>query len=515
MRHDFKYLTTPLNHQVEYFERTRELPAFACFWEQGLGKSKALIDQAAWLYSQGLIDGLLVIAPNGVHRNWTDDELPKHLHPQTRWSAYCYQSSTGTTQRAKREVQQLLDHKGLAVLVVSYDALMTEQGAKTVKAFLTKRHCLYAADESARIKTPTAKRTIRVLASSKYAPYRRIMSGTPVGNGPFDVFTQMKFLGENFWAEHFASYAEFKTTFGVFQEVRTSGGQRFQLLVKYRQLPWLYSLLKEHSSRLLKTDVLDLPDKIYTKRYYQPSSKQLAMYREIEQTGLVNFQDSLHDATLAIVRQMRMYQVLCGYLPTDVENPKESLELIDQDNPRLKCLFDALEDCPGQTIVWAKWTKDIDLILEEAARRKIIAVRYDGQVGDDERQGNLKRFKDDATVTLFVAKQSTAGEGLTIVNAKTSIYYTNDWSLSARLQSEDRNHRIGQDTSPTYIDIVAHDTLDMKIVEALQRKLDVACTILGDTAPAWIGDAVRQADSLVQPHEYDLDGYAEFMRAQG
>ena len=164
-REAFRFTTEPLSHQESYFGRIRERKSFSNNWEQGLGKSKCCIDEAAWLYSKGLIDGMLVLAPNGVHANWIDDEIPKHLHESVAVTTHTYYSQKAKTQKAKQSLQACLDAKGLAVLVMSYDALMTEAGKLAAKEFLVKRHCYYVADESTRIKNPSAQRTKRAIRS--------------------------------------------------------------------------------------------------------------------------------------------------------------------------------------------------------------------------------------------------------------------------------------------------------------------------------------------------------------
>lgn len=522
LREEFKFATEPLSHQTSYFERIRERKFFSNNWEQGLGKSFACITEAAWLYSQGKIDGMLVLAPNGVHANWIDDEIPKHLHESVGRTTHTYYSQKAKTQKAKKSLQACIDCKGLAILVMSYDALMTDSGKTAAKAFLTKRHAYYVADESTRIKNPTAQRTKRALASSKYAPYRRVLSGTPVANGPFDVYSQMKFLHPDFWKSHgpFNSFGEFKNCFGTFREsTNPATGRLFKQCVAYKNLPYLRSLMKDDMERLLKKDVLDLPEKLYQRRYYEMTPAQKKLYDELEETAIAIHDDDMIDGTLPIVRLIRQYQVLCGYLPTE-DDSGDSLKLIGEKNPRLDALFDALPDYDGKKIIWAKWTKDVDLIMERAAKLKIKAVRYDGQVPTFERRQNLNDFRSISDIELFVTKQSVAGEGLTIVEANTSFYYSNDWPLGARLQSEDRNHRIGQFNPVTYVDIVARGTKDMDIVEALQKKIEIASIILGDESKAWIGnryllgqaqeEVALDASPLVVPN--DEAAYMKFFR---
>ena len=66
------------------------------------------------------------------------------------------------------------------------------------------------------------------------------------------------------------------------------------------------------------------------------------------------------------------------------------------------------------------------------------------------------------------------------------IYYSNGYDLEKRLQSEDRAHRIGQEKSVTYIDLIAPKTVDEKIVKALRKKMDIANTIMDEDWREWI-----------------------------
>ena len=66
------------------------------------------------------------------------------------------------------------------------------------------------------------------------------------------------------------------------------------------------------------------------------------------------------------------------------------------------------------------------------------------------------------------------------------IYYSNGYDLEKRIQSEDRAHRIGQKKSVTYIDIIAEETVDNKIVKALRKKINIASEVMGEEIRKWI-----------------------------
>lgn len=490
-----RWKTTPFDHQKSELEATAELPAWARFWEMGTGKSKVTIDEATHLYDEGLVDSLFVVAPNGVHLNWTLREVTAHLPDDlmalTR--PFAWRSAKAATKKHQYAFDEMFQSK-FPILSMSYDAFMTDKGKKAAWKFLQKRKPLYVADESTRIKTPGAKRTMSVVASAKYAPFRRILTGTPVTNGPFDAYSQMRFVQPDFWHPlGIQNAAEFRTMFGVFEEDFVQRGgqlQAFQRLVGYRNIPLLYDKLETLSSRVLKDDVLDLPPKLYTKLQVPLSTNQRRLAEELCSDFMIEWADGeITTAELAIVRLLRLQQILCGYLPTDdPEDPQ--IREIDEKCPRFELANEWLEDASQAVIVFSRFRRDIDKFCERLGER---AVRYDGTVDDDDRQRAIDKFQSGGA-QFFIANQSAAGTGLTLTAAKAVMYYTNNYNLEDRLQSEDRAHRIGQDGAMQpngehgvlYCDLVAEGTVDEKIIDRLVEKKELAEAVLGDNPRSWI-----------------------------
>jgi len=473
--------TTPYAHQQEEWDISREMPTRAVFWEQGTGKTKLVLDTFFDMDRQGLVDGLLVVAPNGVHENWMANEIPKHAWHHN-YLAFAYQSHRASTKWHQRAVQDVIDTPKLAALFMSYDGFMTEKGTKVAKKFLEKRKTLYVLDESQRIKTPSAKRTKRIVASGKYAAFRRILSGTPVTNKPFDIYTQMRFIDPDFWKDRgYASYEAFKTYFGVWEDRITETGQRFKTCLYYKNLEQLHAMVDEVSSRVLKADVLDLPPKIYTKRYFELSADQKKRYRDIKEDFCTELESGeLIAAPLIITQLLRLQQITCGYLPRDDEGPMVRFP----QNPRLKALLDTLADVEGKAIIFARFRQDLDQICKELGK---LAVRYDGGVEPAKRKEAIDRFQDpDDPVRFFVGNPAACATGLTLTAAKTVIYYSNSFDWEHRTQSEDRAHRIGQESSVNYIDLIATGTVDTRIVQSLRDKDAIATKITGDNARDWL-----------------------------
>jgi SNF2 family DNA or RNA helicase len=113
-------------------------------------------------------------------------------------------------------------------------------------------------------------------------------------------------------------------------------------------------------------------------------------------------------------------------------------------------------------------------------------VDYYGLTPQDERDGNREKFQSDPKCRFLVGTPATGGYGLTLTAANTVIYYSNGYDLEKRLQSEDRAHRIGQKKSVTYVDIMAENTVDEKIVKSLRKKINIASEVMGEELKSWI-----------------------------
>jgi SNF2 family DNA or RNA helicase len=490
----YEHKIKPFDHQLEHFEEHRESESWGLLWEQGTAKTKPVIDTAAWLYENGDIDGLLVVAPPGVERNWRSDELPKHCPDSVLAESQImvWQTAKKSAKWHQREFDKLISHSGLAILLISYQAFMTKEGKNDIWKFLRRRRCLYILDESHNIKAPGAKRTISIGASGKYAPYRRILTGTPIAQGPFDVYSQIKFLDNEFWKDRgIPTYFVFKHRYGEWltaAQVKEQAGYDpgYDKLIRYKNLDELHGYLNEISNRVLKDDVLDLPPKLFSKRYFEMDREQEKLYNQLKSEFVAELNGEEVDGELAIVRLLRLQQITCGYVKTvqeDEEGEPQPIRMIGNRNSRLECLREITDQTEGSGIIWARFTMDVDQIM---AMLGDSAVRYDGRVSGDDCEIAKKRFQD-GEVKWFVGTQAKGGPGLTLHRAKTVIYYSNSFKLVDRLQSEDRAHRAGMDDNAVqYFDIICPDTIDDHIVENLRNKLDVASQITGDTLKEWL-----------------------------
>lgn len=491
--------TKMFDHQKTEWLKSRDRKAFGVFWEQGTGKTKFAIDTIGWKADRGDINAAIVVAPSGVHTNWVSDELATHWSPSIPISAMDWKSSSSTAKWHQRQFDEMLRSPAFAFLAITYDAFITKAGKLAIWKMLKNRKTMVILDESHRIKTPNAVRTKAIIKSGNFTPFKWILTGTPATQGPFDIYSQIRFIDPEFWRRELDvdSFSSFKSFFGIFEKSYNRNLERFNargqmvrngefdLLVDYQNIDVLEQTLKKISSRVTKDDAgLNLPEKLYQRRYYEMAPAQKRVYTEL-QNEYISWLDeqSVVSAELAIVRATRLQQVLCGYVPVDGD--REPVELMESgDNPRLKLLEEVIRDTTGKTIIWAKWTKDIDLIMEVLERMGRNPVRYDGKVNEGQRLAAKNAFKS-GDATDFVAN-SAMSEGLTLNEAKCTIYYNNSYKLLDRKQTEDRNHRIGQTTSVTYVDLVCKNTVDEDVINALAKKDGLVTAILGDRPSDWM-----------------------------
>ncbi len=479
---DYPFKTVPYAHQITALEKSWDKENYAYFMEMGTGKSKVLIDNMSMLYDHGHINGVLILAPKGVYRNWQRQEIPTHLPNHIEDFTVAW---TPTPNKLEKEMLESIikDPKDLTldIFLMNIEALHTPKGSRFAERFLNGHRAMIVIDESTTIKNPKAIRTKNALKLSTLAKYRRILTGSPVTRDPIDLFSQCEFLDPAILGH--ASYYSFKNRYTV--QVKTNVGTHvFNKVVGYKNLGELSGLLNAHSYRVLKEDCLDLPEKIYTKRQVDLTPEQKKAYKEMKEYALTLFEDgSVLTASTVMTQLLRLHQISCGHLIMEDGETK-----IFKNN-RITELMDILEEVDGKAIIWANYRQDIRTIYNNIAKKygpDTVATYY-GDTPDGERQDIVQRFQDPKSpLRYFVGNQQTAGYGLTLTAASTVVYYSNNYDLEKRIQSEDRAHRIGQKSNVTYIDLIAEKTVDERIVKALRNKINIASTVLGEDFKEWL-----------------------------
>jgi SNF2 family DNA or RNA helicase len=476
---DYKFKSKPFAHQLKALEMSWDKEVFAYFMEMGTGKSKVLIDNIAMLYNKGHINGVLIVAPKGVYKNWFDGEIPNHMPDYIDKKIVLWEATINKTK--EKELNTLFQSSfDLHILIMNVEAFSTKKGKQFAEKFLSCHKTLMAIDESTTIKNPEAIRTKTIINVGRDVKYKRILTGSPVTKSPLDLFTQCYFLDP--WLLDHQSFYSFKTRYAITKQINVSG-RMIHLVVGYRNLGELSDKLKPFSYRVLKDDCLDLPPKTFMKRIVQLSSEQKKVYEQMKKTALAVLNGKLTTTATVLTQLMRLHQITCGHFKSD----DGDIQVLK--NERLDELLDVLDELEGKAVIWAHYRYDIEVIVEALKKRygDNTVVTYYGDTSTDDRQKAIKLIQNpDSPVRFIVGTPQTGGYGITLTGASTMIYYSNGYDLEKRQQSEARIDRIGQTKNMTYIDIIAEGTVDEKIVDALRKKVDIASKVMGEELKAWI-----------------------------
>lgn len=466
------------------------------------GKSKCLLDEWGERAAACDLRDLLIIAPAGSYRNWDEDksesqpsQLRAHLDPALLERTLVAPWVSGMGVEARRHFGWVLgntDTGQARVMVMNVEALSTVARAReAVREFLRPGQAMVAMDESTRIKNPSAKRTQHVIGLCHRAAARRVLSGLPTPRSPLDLYSQFEFLDWLILGHQ--SYWTFRQRYAVMEEVKFGGGynaftgeeaegKKVKIVVGYRNEEELRQRIAPYSFRALKEDCLDLPPKVYETRDVALTAEQRRIYKELKELATAELESGDHvTATQVIVRMMRLHQVVCGHV-TD-----EGGTVHDIPSNRIDELMQVLEEHGGKSIIWVNYEqallKIVDAIKKEYGPKSAAAFWGGNRArrGEEER-----RFLGDPECRFMVSTQSAGGMGNTWVAADLVVYYSNNYDLEHRMQSEDRAHRAGQTRRVTYVDLVARGTVDEKIIRALREKINMASAITGDGWRRWL-----------------------------
>lgn len=463
---DYAFKTQPYKHQHDCWKISRDKTSFALFLDMGCGKTKVILDTAGYLYQKKEITGHIIVAPKGVYLNWVDEEIPKHMSDavpirMAYWSSYA----------RKRELQALEDlykpGECLRILVVNIEAFNSEKAVNMMVKFMSKYKCLMTIDESTTIKNPRAKRTKICINLGKYAAYRRICSGNPIPNGPLDLYSQSEFLRKNLMG--FTNFYAFRNRFAVMQNIKL-GKQSFDKVVGYKDLAYLKTLMNKFAFIIKKEDCLDLPEKIYMPLIdVEMGPHQTKAYKEMREDAIVILEDGASTAQMAMTQLLRLHQIACGFIkPDDMDEIP-----FGEPNDRIEQMLEIIDQAPGKVIIWATYRYNIQQIISVLSEKygKDSVVHYYGSTSTDDRRDAKRLFQDpNSTVKYMVSNPETGKWGNTWVQATTVIYYSNNYNLEARSQSEDRAHRIGQTKNVAYFDLRVRDSVDDRIIKVLKSK---------------------------------------------
>jgi SNF2 family DNA or RNA helicase len=463
----------------------------ALFMEQGTGKTPVAIRRICMkahrhFLKTGKPYRALIIVPKNLRYNW-QSEFEKFATVPGRTCAI-----RGTKlHRLKLLVEafaSLEKHEEFVAVVASYENIYTSWDA-----FQMIPWNLGVLDESHFIKSAKTKRAKFALEIRDRCDERLILTGTPITNHLGDLWCQLEFLGEGL--SGFTTYEAFRRFYMKFEKVE--GRYGYERFVGLQHVPFLQERLNRLAFMIdKKTALPDLPDKVYDSREIEMVPDQRALYKEVQATLMVEIQAVLDSSTLddtmtvnnILTKLLRLAQITSGFYKTDpvyadngdvvkVGNVRHFSV-----NPKLEELMEILKESPDdqKVIVWACFVQDITNISCALVEAEIPHVMYYGATTESERIQAEKRFNEDPNCKVFIGNPIVGGQGLNLLGHTTEvdtgkdcslvIYYSQNWSMTARTQSEDRAHRIGTRTHVQYTDLVCPGTIDDEIRQRVLGK---------------------------------------------
>jgi len=419
-----------------------------------------------------------VVCPNNVRANWIA-ELEKFSTEPHRAGVL----RGGKMQRLRTFMELMLPDSDIkfTVVVCSYDCLVNMwPQLRTVGMW-----DMAILDESHYIKWHTTKRCKTAMQLRDISRHRLVLTGTPITNTAIDLYTQFEFMRQG--GSGFSSFNSFRSFYGVFKD--RSGDHR--KLVGLQNMPFMQERLARMAFIIRKEEALPfLPPKNYDIEEVEMGKEQTKVYTEVSQTLIAELENELEIAgnkSLTInnilTRMLRLAEITSGYCKFDPIYDDDGNEIESggvhrfDPNPKVEGLMNILKNKePGQkTIIWACFTQDIRTICARLNIEGIRHVRFDGSTSEKDRAEAERAFNNDDDCTVFVGNPQAGGTGLNLLGYPPGspdvtdtdcdhvIYYSQNWSSTARSQSEDRAHRRGTRKPVRITDLCVPGTIDEEI----------------------------------------------------
>ena len=444
-------------YQLDAVVAVQSLPYSAIFHEQGLGKTKIAVDLMLRWLSDDVVDTIFVITKKTLVKNWSD-ELTAHSYITPRILS------------GSRRDNSIALNSPVLVYIMNYEVVSTN--LDLMQAFLNTCRVAAILDESQKIKNPESHlaECFHSLASS--FARRVIMTGTPVANRPYDIWSQIKFLdgGESLGA----SFSEFKKTLDI-------PSSAVHADTYSEQLSGVAEKIKYFSIRETKASAgLQLPDKILLTHQVDLAPQQAKIYARYRTEMTYEFemdeQIIVDDAEYILKRLLRLVQCASNPLLVDdtyTEIPAKYLQLE-------KLLQQDIDIHSSKVIVWTGFIKNIEWLHDKLKR--YTPQKVHGSMAIDDRNRSLEEFTTDANCRILLATPGAAKEGLTLTMANHAIFYDRGFSLDDYLQAQDRIHRISQTEDCFVHNLIARDTIDDWVDMLLNAKYQAAQLAQGDIA---------------------------------
>ena len=438
---------------LDTMERSRGLAILA---DMGTGKSLMTIAVTGTLEAEDKVKKLLVVCPKSIVGVW-EEEFRKFADYR-----YALTVLDGTLQK-KKDAFGYMQGTALQIIVVNYESCW-----RLEKEIAEWKPDMIVCDESSKIKNPTTSQSKALHRLGRGTKYNVILTGTPITNNPLDFFSQYKFLDEDIFG---GSFYLFRNRYAVM------GGYQNHQIIGYRHLAELVEKVHDIAYRIKIEDAVDLPPFIDETRVITLEDKAQAVYRMIEQDCYAELSSDAEVTARNILTQLlRLSQCTGGYIRDDAKGVAQQVS-----SAKIDALEDIIDSCieeDKKVVVFARFVPEIEAIEALLKKKGIEYSLIYGATKD--RAEQVQKFQTDPQVKVFIGQLQTTGMGLTLTAASVAVFYSLDFSYANYEQSRARIHRIGQKEKCLYIHLVCKNTVDEKIMAALQKKGDIAKLMVDD-----------------------------------
>jgi len=527
---EYIYKTPPFKHQEEGLDFAKDKEFFAYFLEQGLGKTKLLIDTVSYKFLDGQIDAVFFIGPISTLDQFITEQLP--MHSQIPYKTLLFKK--GSSKKFDKEFKEFMDEDSrqegtLKYLVSNTESFSYDTYLPYYRMFVKNNRTLVIIDESHMIAHIEAQRTQniifgmadltklgkRVVKATPLAVQRVIMTGTPVANSPYDLYSVFEFLCPNFWGMPFSAFRaryglektdHIPSTGKIFKRklslkemrlIRDASIKGFppdliastymvsecdvryllqnpDVQVPYKNLPELKAKIRPYAFIRKMDECLDLPPKVYEKIYFDMLPEQKKLYKDMIRDLEAEYAGVEMNASNSLVVLIRLSQLASGFMPTGVDS---ECVPIGKKSPRIEALIELLHGYGTYPVIVAsRFTAELHM-AKEALEKEFPDLRVEIANGEvkpgpirDKLIGDFKKGE----IDILLGNPQTIGTGFNLQLSSLVVSLASDYSFYKRDQLDGRIRRPGaKGDSCTYVDIMAKDTVDDKIYKVLREKKDL------------------------------------------
>jgi len=456
------------------------------FMEMATGKTKVTLDAVMVLHKMGKVDGLVVIAPKSVCREWvpgtaihvfrdimSSDMTQCEKHLTIPFNSYLWDGKS--TAKSDEEFSHFLAAPGFSVMAVNIEAFMTVPDAMRIRlrTFMKSRKVVIAQDESSKIKNSEAYCTKNVTLARSYAIGALIMTGTEIGRSIVDLYSQFEFLKKGFWG---MTLSQYKLRYCIMQlNINPKNGRRYNKIIGTQRLEELLGKIAPYTSRATKKECPDIPPKIFKDIYVEVTPEQrriIQSFKKLQEAVVDGKIITIGDGA-AFINKAR--QVLGGgviLVEKDEEEEILSREIvwIDKTPPKMQALLDSIEDHDEQAIVWSVYSHELEMIAEHLSKIGETII-YDGKHVKTREEGK-KRFME-GKARFFVGNPAAGAFGLNLQNCHIQYLYNAPTAPIIYNQMIERTNRPGQEFDCMYISIIARSSVDTRVQELIKQGVDI------------------------------------------